>query len=875
VALEQFKTQVLLLHSEQSTLDALSSGFNDRYELHCATSGVEALNTLGETPVDIIVSAQDLPGMSGLDALREAKKRSPKTLTILLAGNDRSDGLEAQVSEKELYQVVRGALTPDRLLEIIEEATRSVQLAALSVSANDTSANVDTAADELSLAETGSSLAMTTGQHRALDDLESTGQLKALAARKATAPSGNPVDILVLTQDEEFLKTIRASSEKAHTVYHAPRPGDAEKLIGKHSVGVLVTDAALASENIEALTQRLRKRQPRLVAIVAGRRDDGETPMDLINRGTVYRFLLKPVSPGRARLAIEASARHHLDAPDSAFKGKAGPKKAKPKAKPATPVATNNSRRKTAPTAPKPAKAAAPAAVPAAAPPSEKPAAPPPEPISTPGLDGAMDQGKSFTETVTDLAATVARSLAKGAGSYLPGNGKPKIVIPPEGSVPVREFPYDDSPDEPESPNYLLFGAIGAVVLVAIAAGLFFALGGDEEDPAVAVESVAEPAEPTAMRLPGTEAMVLLTKARTARTNGNLYSPAGRNAAEYYIEARDTEPDNEEIQAEIAAIIDEVFASAEESLVDGRTIQASRALRVIELADPGNNRLAFMNTQLRELELRNALEDVRAAIAQERFEDAGRLLRSAEDYVDGVSPELEAMSLQLATARSDQQLDEVLDLAGQRLAENQLIAPSSDNARYYYELALAVDPESAAAAQGLLTVASRLALRARAAIDSGDVDAAEPDAVAAQSIDPDSPEVRAILDTLEQAKSAGADTPRASAVPASPTPRAAAPARTTPPPAARQQEAAPADAAASSTSPPAQTPASASTSAAAGMVPPAATSQRADTPATAAALPAAEASAPATAEAPAEQPSAVPETVAISALKRTKYVPPS
>ena len=89
--LDQVRTQVLLLHSEQSTLDSLSSGFNDRYTVHCATSGTEALTTLGETPIHVIVSAQDLPGMSGAEALREAKKRSPETVGILLAGDkDRS-----------------------------------------------------------------------------------------------------------------------------------------------------------------------------------------------------------------------------------------------------------------------------------------------------------------------------------------------------------------------------------------------------------------------------------------------------------------------------------------------------------------------------------------------------------------------------------------------------------------------------------------------------------------------------------------------------------------------------------------------------------------------------------------------------------------
>jgi CheY-like chemotaxis protein len=79
VALDRYKTQVLLLHSEQSKLDKFSSGFDDRYTVHCATSGSEALTTLGETPIHVIVSAQKLPGMSGAEALREAKKRSPET----------------------------------------------------------------------------------------------------------------------------------------------------------------------------------------------------------------------------------------------------------------------------------------------------------------------------------------------------------------------------------------------------------------------------------------------------------------------------------------------------------------------------------------------------------------------------------------------------------------------------------------------------------------------------------------------------------------------------------------------------------------------------------------------------------------------------
>ncbi len=88
---DQVKTQVLLLHSEQRTLDHLSSGFTDSYTVHCATSGTEALNTLTETPIHVMISAEELPGMSGIEALREAKKRSPETIGILLASRDDDD----------------------------------------------------------------------------------------------------------------------------------------------------------------------------------------------------------------------------------------------------------------------------------------------------------------------------------------------------------------------------------------------------------------------------------------------------------------------------------------------------------------------------------------------------------------------------------------------------------------------------------------------------------------------------------------------------------------------------------------------------------------------------------------------------------------
>jgi len=302
-----FKTQVLLLHSDQGTLDRLGSEFDNRYTVHFATSGSQALSALAEVPIDVFVSAHDLPGMSGLEALREAKTRSPQTLGILLTDAASDEGA-ALVGDEEIFQVVRGQVTGAALLELVENASQQIQLPLLSKSANDTTAHGDSSPEHIVMetANDGSSIIS-----------QSSVRLRALNPNSFTAAAS--VELLVLTTDAEFLETIRASTNNMHKVLSAATLQEANDVIRNHKIGIAVVDAAVVRDKIEQLTEYLRRDTPRLVSIVAGRRDDGEMLMGLVNRGKVYRFLLKPVSTGRARLAVAAAVNHHLEAPDAAF----------------------------------------------------------------------------------------------------------------------------------------------------------------------------------------------------------------------------------------------------------------------------------------------------------------------------------------------------------------------------------------------------------------------------------------------------------------------------------------------------------------------------------------------------------------------------
>ncbi len=756
MAFDQYKTQVLLLHSEQSTLDSLSSGFGDRYTVHCATSGSEALNTLVATPINVIITAQKLPGMSGLEALREARKRSPDTVGILLAGSG-DDGLEALVGDKEVFQIVRGSVTSDSLLKLVDHATRQMRLMALAESANDMAANPDEPAEHI---------IMETSENGSTIISDGTGRMPALNPDKVSAASAvgsKSVDVLVLTKDQEFLTTIRESSRGMHTVHYANTLAQADEMIREHKIGVGVVDAAMVGQKVEQLTQYLRKGSPRLVSIVAGRRDDGEMLMDLIGRGKVYRFLLKPVSPGRARLAVEASVKHHLEAPDAAFKvvGAAAAKPApaaKPTAKPtAKPAAQQPAAPKAVPTpAPQQAQKPAPAPRPTAMP---GPVDPPLGDLSIEspthkGLSSAFgDDDSSFTETVTGLFSSVSKKFAGDAEASPSRPDSPAMELP--GATPVS----DSGGSMFTNPKII---GLAAVVVMAIVGAGFWYMGGADE-----VTTVAEPVATTstpyfaeadgelgAAAQPDVDVDALVAEARLAREAGQIFNPVGSNAIELYAAAVAADPSNAMHAAELDAVLKQALAIAENALLEGRVGEAEAALQRVATADANNSRLPFLTAQLWQVQLRNHIANARTAIRDNRFEDAGNAVAAAIALNLGDMTEIDAVRAELAEARSAEQVDEVLVMANTRLEEGRLLSPANDNARYYYNLMLSKDANNTAARQGLKAVAGKLVLQARTEIDAGNLDSAGTLLDNARAIDPDNSELSATAATLVDARDA-------------------------------------------------------------------------------------------------------------------------
>lgn len=114
--------KVLVVDDERDFLESLVRRLQRRgVEAAGVTSGEAALESLAAAPADVVVLDVKMPGLNGLDTLREIKKRHPAVEVILLTGHASVEsGVEGLALEAFDYLIKPVKL--DELIERIMEA---------------------------------------------------------------------------------------------------------------------------------------------------------------------------------------------------------------------------------------------------------------------------------------------------------------------------------------------------------------------------------------------------------------------------------------------------------------------------------------------------------------------------------------------------------------------------------------------------------------------------------------------------------------------------------------------------------------------------------------------------------------------------------
>ena len=275
------KPRVLFVDDDERVLNALRALFREPFDIITADSGAQALELLKASPVQIIVSDQRMPGMTGVELLREVKKAMPRTVRILLTGYSDLAAMVGSINEGEVFRFVKKPWDNDEIQEVMMEAMAVV------------------------------------------------AKLGPPPAKPPPAKAAG--SLLVIDTDPSLAQGLRRLLAGDGVVHEASSPADAAKVLQAHDVAAVVADLRAGSGGIVSLFKLLKAKRPDTLTILLSDQPDSEVVADLINQAHVHRFLAKPLDARqlhaeasdalrryRSRLAESVAPLSHGLVPDAA-----------------------------------------------------------------------------------------------------------------------------------------------------------------------------------------------------------------------------------------------------------------------------------------------------------------------------------------------------------------------------------------------------------------------------------------------------------------------------------------------------------------------------------------------------------------------------
>ncbi|MGD2166778.1 MAG: response regulator [Gammaproteobacteria bacterium] len=296
------RTRVLFVDDEPRVLNSMRIMFRKQYDTFFADNGAAALGIVKAHDIDVIVCDHRMPQMTGVEVLAQARELSPRSVRILLTGYADLNAVEGSINESEVFRFLTKPCAPDELRRTIALASSLAHEPAApseAAPAAYSDENVVTAAE----AARTEAIAVST---QVLDE--------PAIAHPPAAPTENVrrgLSVLVFANDESVFRIAQESTRGRVPVYYASNIVQVVRLIEEHQPGVLLTDISEDRSTIQAMTARLKQHLPQLVTIAVSEHRDVLDMVWLINHGQIFRFLRKPLSPGRCAVSLKAGLEHH------------------------------------------------------------------------------------------------------------------------------------------------------------------------------------------------------------------------------------------------------------------------------------------------------------------------------------------------------------------------------------------------------------------------------------------------------------------------------------------------------------------------------------------------------------------------------------
>jgi len=116
------KISVLYVDDEENNLISFKATFRLKYKVFTAISGEEAIKLVKKNAIDIIITDQRMPEMTGVEFLEEIIKIDPKPMRILLTGYTDMSAVIDAINKGKIFHYLNKPWSEEELDQTIQRA---------------------------------------------------------------------------------------------------------------------------------------------------------------------------------------------------------------------------------------------------------------------------------------------------------------------------------------------------------------------------------------------------------------------------------------------------------------------------------------------------------------------------------------------------------------------------------------------------------------------------------------------------------------------------------------------------------------------------------------------------------------------------------
>ncbi|KER10702.1 MAG: hypothetical protein HY22_02475 [[Candidatus Thermochlorobacteriaceae] bacterium GBChlB] len=258
--------KILFVDDQPQILQSLRLLFHD-HDVLTAENATEALLQLNANPdIAVVVSDQRMPGMQGIELLRQVKQLYPHIMRILLTGYADIDAVVSSVNQGEVFRFISKPWKSEKLRETL-------------------------------------SLALSIFRRQRFADL-------TFVERRKT-PRGR-LSILVLDDNPNHLLAMKHLLEHEYDVFALNNFDEARAVLSSRKIACVICDTRVAGACGVDFLMELKENYPEICAIMHSQQKDADVAIRLVNDVRVYRYLIKPFRRTEFLTTVKAAEQQHL-----------------------------------------------------------------------------------------------------------------------------------------------------------------------------------------------------------------------------------------------------------------------------------------------------------------------------------------------------------------------------------------------------------------------------------------------------------------------------------------------------------------------------------------------------------------------------------